>query len=203
MISTSWLGAEDTARISLFTDSQEAVLRYEWLGRGLAACAGRRARGATAARRDETPVPAAPAGEAASLDALERLAADVHAILAVDRVTVVVSDDDEPGSGRVQACFGPGRFIGSRISVIPEPVTGPMTPAGAVALGIGDAEESRGTWTFAQVPIGGPAEPLGAITVACRGAREFTEHDLDTVERLARSRASLFQRGDQPRTPRA
>jgi hypothetical protein len=134
---------------------------------------------------------------------LEQLAEDVHDALAVDRVTVVVSDDEKPGVGRVRACFGSPKPLDSRINLIPVPVTGPMSPFGAAALGIGDADERADSWTFAHVPITGAGELLGAVTVATCGERDFTEDDLTVVERLARSRVPRFDRRRRVTIPRA
>jgi hypothetical protein len=135
--------------------------------------------------------------------ALERLAADVHETLDVDRVAVVVSDDDEPGVGRVEACFGPPRLLGSRVELLPVPVTGPMSPFGATALGIAGADEHANAWTFAHVPITGSGELLGAVTVAALGEREFTDDDLTVLERLARSGVPRFDRRRHALIPRA
>ncbi len=133
---------------------------------------------------------------------LERLAEDVHDALAVDRVIVVVSDDEKPGVGLVRACVGSPELLGSRIDLIPVPVTGPMSPFGAAALGIGDADERADAWTFAHVPIAGAGELLGAVTVATCGERDFTEADLTIVERLARSRVPRFDRRRRMLIPR-
>ena len=152
---------------------------------------------AVAPRADAPPVLAV-TGQAG----LEVLAADVHEALDVDRVAVVVSDDEEPGIGRVGACFGSPKHLGSRIDLIPVPVTGPMSPFGAAALGIGDADERAGVWTFAHVPITGHGELLGAVTVAACDDREFTEDDLTALERIAR-RAPRFDRRHHALIPRA
>ena len=149
----------------------------------------------TGAARLADAAPAAPPVRAITLSPpLERLAEDVHDALAVDRVTVVVSDDEKPGAGRVRACVGSPKPLGSRIDLIPVPVMGPMTPFGAAALGIGDADERADTWTFAHVPITCAGELLGAVTVATCGERDFTEDELTIVERLARSRVPRFDR---------
>ena len=158
----------------------------------------------TAAAPRVDAVPAAPPVRAiAGSPPLERLAEDIHDALAVDRVTVVMSDDEKPGVGRVGACFGSRKPLGSRIDLIPVPVTGPMSPFGAAALGIGDADERADAWTFAHVPITGAGELLGAVTVASCGERDFTEDDLTIVERLARSRVPRFDRRRLVSLPRA
>jgi hypothetical protein len=134
---------------------------------------------------------------------LERLAADVHETLGVDRVAVVVTGEEGPGMGRVGACVGPDSLLGSRVSLIPEPVSGPMTPTGAAALGIGGPDEGEGAWSFAHVPITTEDELLGAITVACEGDRRFTDADLARLERLARSQVPRFDRRKRVTIPRA
>ena len=148
--------------------------------------------------------PAAPPALAvAAHPPLERLVADVHETLDVDRVAVVVSDDDEPGVGHVQACFGPPKLLGSRVEVLPMPVRGPTTPFGATALGLAGADEGDSAWTFAHVPITDSEGLLGAVTVAALGEREFTEDDLTVLERLARSRVPRFDRRRRALIPRA
>ena len=148
--------------------------------------------------------PVAPlVGAVAAHPELKQLAADVQDALDVDRVAVVVSDDEEPGVGRVGACFGSRKPLGSRIDLIPVPVTGPMSPFGAAALGIGDADERADAWTFAHLPITGTGELLGAVTVAACGERDFTVHDLTVLERLARSRVPRFDRRHRALIPRS
>jgi signal transduction protein with GAF and PtsI domain len=126
--------------------------------------------------------------------ALGRLVADVRSALDVDRVTVVVSDPAEPASGLVGACIGARGLVGSRVHVEAEPVTGTLSAAQAAVLGLAAETDDDGPWTYAYVPIAGGDEVLGAVTVASRRARAFTQRELTSIECLARRGAGQFDR---------
>jgi hypothetical protein len=130
---------------------------------------------------------------------LGRLAATVQDTLAAEQVTVVVSDDAEPGTGVVAACVGAPGLLGNRVRVLAEPVSGFLTPGEAGALGLAGEEP----WAFAHLPIAGPLEPLGAVTVASRRPGAFGRRELRTLERLAREQAPEFDRRRHALIPRA
>jgi hypothetical protein len=136
---------------------------------------------------------------------LGRLAATVHDTLEVERVAVVVSDADEPGTGVVAACFGVPGLLGNRVPVLDEPATGLLYASDVAALGIGDGdgEPDEEPWAVAQLPITGRNQLLGALTVASRREREFSDYDLRVLERLAREGAPQFDRRRRAQVPKA
>jgi hypothetical protein len=130
---------------------------------------------------------------------LGRLVATVQDTLAAEQVTVVVTDDAEPGTGVVAACVGAPGLLGNRVRVLPEPVSAFLTAGEAAALGLAGQEP----WAFVHLPIPGPLEPAGALTVAARRAGVFGRGDLRMLERLAREGAPEFDRRRHALIPRA
>ena len=133
---------------------------------------------------------------------LGRLATTVGDTLDVERVAIVLSDVDEPGTGVVAACYGVPRLLGHRVPVLSEPATGLLTAAELAELGLRDGDPDEELWAVAQLPITGTDELLGALAVASRSEREFTGDDLCVLERLAREGAPQFDRRRHALIPR-
>ena len=125
---------------------------------------------------------------------LGRLAAAVHDTLQIERVAVVVSDRDDPRTGVVAACLGVPGLLGNRVPVLSQPAAGLLGPGEVADLGLGDDAPDEEPWAFAQLPIMGTREPLGALTVASRRGREFDGAELRALERLAREEVPRFDR---------
>jgi hypothetical protein len=134
---------------------------------------------------------------------LGRLAVAVHDTLEAERVAVVISDADEPGTGVVAACFGVTGMLGSRVPVVAEPATGLLSADEVAELGLGDGDPDEEPWAVAQLPIAGADELLGALAVASRRERVFDASDLRLLERLAREGAPRFDRRHKAMIPRA
>ena len=134
---------------------------------------------------------------------LGRLAVTVHDTLEAERVAVVLSDADAPGTGVVAACFGVRGMLGSRVPVLAEPATGLLSADEVAELGLGDGDPDDEPWAVAQLPIAGGDELLGALAVASRRKREFDASDLRVLERLAREGAPRFDRRRKAMIPRA
>jgi GAF domain len=134
---------------------------------------------------------------------LGRLAAAVHDTLDVKRVAVVVTDADKPGTGVVAACLGVPGLLGNRLPLVAEPATGLLTSGEVADLGFGDSDHGEEPWAFAQLPITGTDDVLGAVTVASQRDREFDDADLRVLERLAREQAPRFDRRSHALLPRA
>jgi hypothetical protein len=134
---------------------------------------------------------------------LGRLAVAVHDTLEAERVAVVISDADEPGTGVVAACFGVTGMLGNRVPVVAEPATGLLSADEVAELGLGDGDPDEEPWAVAQLPIAGADELLGALAVASRRERVFDASDLRLLERLAREGAPRFDRRHKAMIPRA
>jgi GAF domain-containing protein len=124
---------------------------------------------------------------------LGRFADDLADLLAVDRVTVAMTDPARPDTGVIAACLGAPGVLGRHVPLPTEPATGYKSADEAVALGLG--EDGRELpWSYAHVPIAASGELLGAVTVVSRRPRAFSERELVGVERLARRRVPEFDR---------
>jgi hypothetical protein len=132
---------------------------------------------------------------------LAGVAVAVRDQLGAERVTVVVSDPGEPQTGLVCACLGAPGQLGRRVPVETSPATMVLDPVEAAALGL-PADPAELPWTLAHLPLSGPSGLLGAVTVAGRRPRAYTEGEVGSIERLARHGARHFDRRRHRRTPR-
>jgi hypothetical protein len=157
-------------------------------------------RGDQAASRQYSTLPAPTARALPGHQPLAHVATAVHERLGAERITVVVSDPDDPASGTVCATLGAPELLGSRVPVEKAVSVGLLQSPQAEALGLAVAPDPDDSpWAFAHVPLTGTAAVAGAVTVAARRAVAFGEHDIDAIERLARDGARHFDRRRRPR----
>jgi hypothetical protein len=133
--------------------------------------------------------------------ALGRVAVEVCEALHAERVTVVLSDPDEPTTGVIRASFGAPGLLGSRVPVAPTSASGVLGASDASMLGL-VREAGSQAWRFVRVPIEGTGDVVGAITAASR-SRSFAAADLTLIEHVARGAAPQFDRRRHPRAPDA
>ena len=129
---------------------------------------------------------------------LAQVAAQVRQILGVERVSVILADDDR--SGHVAACVNAPGLVGARVPVEPKRATGMLDGDEAAALGLIGETPGGASWTYAHVPLHGPDGVTGAISVAARRVLAFTSGEMKLIERLARRGAPEFERRRNVRT---
>jgi hypothetical protein len=129
------------------------------------------------------------------------LATAVHDKFEAARVTVVLSDGDDPATGVVAACVGAPGLLGYRVPMVSAPVTGVLSPGEAAAIGLGGGARAK-PWAFAQLPIAGEDGPLGELTLAARREDAFSPRELRLLERIAREEAPEFDRRRHALIPR-
>jgi hypothetical protein len=147
------------------------------------------------------PLPAGPIEILPAHAALGHVAAEVRDALAVERVTVIVADPEEPHTGVVGACLGAPGLLGLRVPVEDKAATGVLGPAEAVVLGLTGDAGADDSWTFAHVPLDCAGWRRGAVAVAARRLLAFSTGEMNAIERLARRGAPDFDRRRRARTP--
>lgn len=148
------------------------------------------------ARTDEAVLPSVQVDALGEHAALGRIAADVHALLGAERVTVIVAAGTRHDCGLVSACIGAPGLLGARVPLPAETATGVLDPESAGALGL----PPGASWSFANLPLDGPEGVVGAIGVATRRPTAFTRAELERIVQLARRGAPAFERRYRART---
>lgn len=148
----------------------------------------------SAARNDPEPPQA---DVRATGELVGRLAEDVLGVLGVERVAVVMHDQDTPGTGVVEACCGRPELVGSTV-----PVTGGFGWGAGPESDFLVADEPDDAWAVVSVPIAVEAGLSGTVAVATRRSRGLTGSDVQLLERLGARAARHSDRQHEARFDR-
>jgi hypothetical protein len=128
------------------------------------------------------------------------VAAEVRAVLGVEQVTVALADGQYRDTGIVGACINAPGLLGERVPIEAMADTGFLPPEEAEDLGLTGDTPGGASWTYAHVPLHGPAGVSGAVTVTARRMLPFTTGEIRQIERVARRGAPQFERRRNVRT---